>query len=253
MNRPCGAGVLNRYGYVGCGTKKIENSCSFKGGRGTATISFCPDRQVVSILVGHGNSDAVNVKSEAARLMAALLRNGLVVGGDDDGDDDDEAAAAAARSGRARLADNVASEGGLAVVAATLATSPHAAMVGEAAAALAVYAAAAPAAADVRAHLHTDLVINAARAALERGGEEGESAFPPAVRANALALVSQLARRAEAGGGGGGGGGEDFLKMLSDLEFDVALKKTLEEERLPESSEGEARQLLDKMGKRFKD
>lgn len=78
-------------------------------GNSCAARTLGSNRAVVDKLVSWGNCDVAPVRAEASRLVAVLLKGGLVSGGSGD-----------TLEQRRRVATNAAASGALALVTATL-------------------------------------------------------------------------------------------------------------------------------------
>ncbi len=161
------------------------------------------DRSVVSLIVNYGNSDAAMIKCESSRLLAGLIKNGLGHKKGEDGSHETDAN---------DLVDTMVNSGGLAVVTATLVSTPHFRMANEALVAMSVLAAASPAELGAHRHLQTDLVINGCKMWLRKDDAPAE------VKRNAFTLISQLLLKNT----------RDFAQMLNDLEFSQAVLETME-------------------------
>ncbi len=150
-------------------------------GNAEAACKIGRNRAIVTTIVSWANCDSQALKSEASRLLAALIKHAKT----------------------AEVAKMVAETGGLAQITPML-TSPHVKMRNEALVSLSVVAASLDAD-QVHAHLHTDLVVNAVRRCII--GNSGDT--PEEVRKNALTFTEQLMRSRP----------EEFAQILRDLKF----------------------------------
>ena len=170
----------------------------------------------------YGNIDVPGVRSEASRILAAIVKN------------------AKAGDERAQICRNIANQAAMPHLTGML-HSQHTRMINEALIALNIFSASGVEHETVRAQLHTDLVINGVKRILElpdmkpeqegsmnyvlnRGGN---NSIPVEIKQNALKFIVMLTRVDDSEKG--------FIQMLKDLEFSDCLKNLSESLKHDES------------------